>query len=312
SYRNWVRSGGFHRYRVPLKVWPIDLPLPSENTVLRYDSNEKELSCRGALPADIVEKLTVMTVDLEFHQALKTLFEQSHLRPISDWEAYNEQTGLVPETVSDLMVRMEVSAASPQSQIRLRLNDGWYDFQCRFDFSKRIAELSLHGQKKILRVGDLPDLPFEEMIEIEMSVMDRQVLVALNGEVLFEPYAYRAEKEVRDTVVEPIHILCQDGPVSISRLQVFRDIAYRKSSDDLDISESSPQYPIRPEEYFVLGDNSIVSIDSRYWPKGSVKPSLIIGRPIVLHLPSRKQTIEIGSLKSQIRVPDFERVRMLR
>ncbi len=312
TYRSWVRSGGGHRYRVPLEVWPIDLPLPSENAVLRYDSTENELSCRGALPADIVEKLRVLTVDTQFHDALLKLFEQSHLRPVTDWEAYNGQTGLIPMTVSDLMVRAEVSAASPQSQIRLRLNDGWYDFQCRFDFTKRIAELSLHGQKKILRVGELPDLPFEETIEIEMSVMDRQVLVAMNGEVLFEPYAYRAEKETRDEVVDPVHIHCQDGPVIISRLQLFRDIAYRKSADDLEISEASPKYAIGPDELFVLGDNSIVSIDSRYWRKGSVKPTLLIGRPLLLHLPSRKQTIEIGSLKTQIRVPDFERVRMLR
>ena len=312
TYKNWVRRGGGHRYRVPLKDWPIDLPLPSENAVLRFDSTEKELSCRGALPADIVEKLRVLTVDTTFHDALIQLFEQSHLRPITDWEAYNEQSGLIPMTVSDVMVRMEVSAASPQSQIQLRLNDGWYDFQCRFDFTKRIAELSLHGQKKILRVGDLPELPFEEMIEIEMSVMDRQVLVAVNGEVLFEPYAYRAEKETRDEVVDPVHVQCQDGPVSIARMQVFRDIAYRKSADDLEISEASTKYKIGPDEYFVLGDNSIVSIDSRYWPRGSVKPSLIIGRPLVLHLPSRKQIIEIGSLKTQIRVPDFDRVRMLR
>ncbi|MEZ5950240.1 MAG: S26 family signal peptidase [Planctomycetaceae bacterium] len=47
-------------------------------------------------------------------------------------------------------------------------------------------------------------------------------------------------------------------------------------------------YRLGPDEYFVLGDNSAVSVDSRHWPEGSVTRSLLIGRPVLLHLPSRR------------------------
>jgi signal peptidase I len=43
-----------------------------------------------------------------------------------------------------------------------------------------------------------------------------------------------------------------------------------------------------PDQYFVLGDNSPNSHDSRFWPDGGVVPAKnVLGKPFVVHMPGR-------------------------
>ncbi len=43
-----------------------------------------------------------------------------------------------------------------------------------------------------------------------------------------------------------------------------------------------------PDEYFVLGDNSPVSNDSRFWGEGPVvRGSMFVGKPFLVHLPGQ-------------------------
>jgi hypothetical protein len=62
----------------------------------------------------------------------------------------------------------------------------------------------------------------------------------------------------------------------------------------------------------VLGDNSPVSNDGRSWPQGAIKRSQLIGKPFVVHLPSRPGRISFGGFTRYIRVPDFSRIRYIR
>ena len=62
----------------------------------------------------------------------------------------------------------------------------------------------------------------------------------------------------------------------------------------------------------MLGDNSPVSLDSRAWEHPAVPRDLLIGRPFVVHLPSRPQPVRWGQREVVVRVPDFSRVRYIR
>ncbi len=66
------------------------------------------------------------------------------------------------------------------------------------------------------------------------------------------------------------------------------------------------------DEFFVLGDNSPVSNDGRSWAQGAIKRSQLIGKPFIVHLPSRPGRISFGGFTRYIRVPDFSRIRYIR
>ena len=58
--------------------------------------------------------------------------------------------------------------------------------------------------------------------------------------------------------------------------------------------------------------NSPVSLDSRSWPNGMVSSGMFLGKPLVVHLPSRPGKIRIGNYVSYIRIPDFSRIHYIR
>jgi len=60
-------------------------------------------------------------------------------------------------------------------------------------------------------------------------------------------------------------------------------------------------------EYFMLGDNSSNSEDSRYWSIPGVPERNILGRPLLLHQPSRWTTIGGWDVQSI----DWKRVRWI-
>jgi signal peptidase I len=62
-------------------------------------------------------------------------------------------------------------------------------------------------------------------------------------------------------------------------------------------------------QYFVLGDNSPISKDSRCWPDGpAVEAGLLVGRPFLVHFPA--QQVRWGDWRFQ--VPDPSRIRYIR
>ena len=64
-----------------------------------------------------------------------------------------------------------------------------------------------------------------------------------------------------------------------SREQVFRDVYY---TDVPRPGTGLPpdKYELGPDEYFVLGDNSPISDDSRHWPHPGLPAAAIVGKPL--------------------------------
>ena len=107
----------------------------------------------------------------------------------------------------------------------------------------------------------------------------------------------------------PIRIGGAHGPIGLSRIIIFRDVYYTAGRAKNGIS--SP-YQLGPDEYFMLGDNSPVSSDSRSWAKGAVQQQLLVGKPFVVHLPSRPGKLGLGHRWRYIRLPDWSRIRFVK
>lgn len=87
--------------------------------------------------------------------------------------------------------------------------------------------------------------------------------------------------EIRNGVIT---IISNDLPEGLVLDEPYVDDKNRKS-DNLTIV-------LNPDEYFVLGDNRIGSLDSRSW--GPVNEKLIVGKPIVRLLPVNKAGLNPG------------------
>jgi hypothetical protein len=117
---------------------------------------------------------------------------------------------------------------------------------------------------------ELQDRP----VELVLSTFDQQVLLAIDGQTVLK-FEYQRPSGPLHPTSRPLAIGASGLRVSISRLQVYRDVYY-----------TPPPHPgkmlsrqLGADEYFILGDNSAVSVDSRSWMGGETVPNrLLVGR----------------------------------
>jgi signal peptidase I len=177
-------------------------------------------------------------------------------------------------------------------------------------------------------------------LEFEFSVFDRQVTVAVNGRVLVQEPLPESVETIDPMVPVAAYrpptiavaghsgegIPAMQGPdgsaaggaasigvfngtARVNSLRLFRDVHYTAEAGQ---HATSRPLSLGDDEFFMLGDNSPVSLDSRGWLDPVVPRRLLIGRPLVVHLPSRPGRLRIGDRVSHIRVPDFSRMRYIR
>ena len=109
-------------------------------------------------------------------------------------------------------------------------------------------------------------------VTIEVSTFDRQVLVAIDGQNLLT-YSIDADGG-------PMTIGSNRLRVEILDLAVWRD-AYYIWPMTWNQPGTRPWWRLGPDEYFVLGDNSPISDDSRTWPGGhGLQRKLLLGKPL--------------------------------
>jgi signal peptidase I len=157
-------------------------------------------------------------------------------------------------------------------------------------------------------------------VTLEASVFDRRLLVAIDGQLLCDPVDYD-DPRVGPTAVDgptaidrPIALGVRGGTMVVNEFRIHRDIHYTSSL------ANTPRQPhamlsavqLGADEYFVLGDNSPVSNDSRFWSTGPVVArSLFLGKPFLVHLPGQLVPLQVFG-RSVCWVPDPRRIRYIR
>jgi hypothetical protein len=100
------------------------------------------------------------------------------------------------------------------------------------------------------------------------------------------------------------------GEVVIEQLRMFRDVFYTPPRGRSGESRQA-EYEVAADSYFVQGDNSPVSSDSRVWLDSCVPHSLLVGKPFLVHLPSHPAILRFAGFQCPIRVPDWPRIRRI-
>lgn len=305
-YRHWVRSGGVHKTEVPLQRLPDGVHLPGgASTSIRFDVEAGRLWCIGALSATARDRLLALSDEPRFAAAVERLYRDSHVAPVTDVYGYNRSSGgLPPVPVRDLMLSAELTLRG-SGRLVVQMTDGGKLFECVIDVGGKKAELREDGSQVPVRTAELPAKIAGRSVLFEMSLFDRQVLVALDGESLFPAWPIGGNAEVHEPARNPVRIGAEDLSVQIASLKLFRDVHYTRKA-------GARQYRLGSDEYFMLGDNSPVSFDSRSWPPGAVRSRLLLGKAFIVHLPSRPGKLEIGGWNAYIRIPDLSRIRYIR
>lgn len=234
---------------------------------------------------------------------------------ITDQLGYNTQFRRVEEVsvVTDLLLRCDLSVAGTGT-LSVRMTDGLDDFELRLRPAAGSAELFCDGQS--VRKSSLDFAPFVSPQQLEMSMVDKQIHVAVAGELVFEPYPFQSTINPRAPVVtRPVAIGAAGVTAELRHVDLSRDIYYTDPRKAYGNGPATPHtwgvgepFVLHENEYFVLGDNSAFSDDSRLWAASPVvHRRMLIGKPLVVHLPYRVSDTIPG-----FQVPDFGRIRYIR
>lgn len=310
SYQNWIREGGSHQTSVTLVDWPAALP-PSAlfETKLRYQSETRTLIAQGALSPELRDRLARQAGSAPFRQSLDELFEKSHVAPIRDFYGYNHPLDRQEDNeVRDLMISATVTLRGEPGIFALSLTDGVLEIRCEFDTGNQEIRLVDEQSGEVVRTASLPQ-GFAEGINVDFSLWDRQALVAINGKLPFPPHADPRLDQVGTTPGRPARLGARNLRAQVKDLRLYRDVYYSATVGELGVVRP---LTLGPDEFFVLGDNSPVSRDSRCWTDGLVlHRDLLLGKPLVVHLPSRRQRLTVGPWQTEIRIPEPSRIRYI-
>jgi len=181
---------------------------------------------------------------------------------INDYLAYNQHLATRRHYVTDLMLRCRVSISG----------EGWMACRIRHGKGVVVAKISPAAGRIALWTSTGPVEPEAKLtppltgglreVLVEMAVYDHQAVVALNGTTVIAARLDASAVRVKPAS-QPISISAHAATVGVEGTQILRDVYY------LDPSGANPSWSLPrrlgPEEYFLLGDNPAVSIDSRHY-----------------------------------------------
>jgi signal peptidase I len=238
--------------------------------------------------------------------------------PIRDFYAYNGGDLPADNEVSDLGIEARITVDRSVEVLSTALRSGADQFVVRIPVSQRgDVELEHNGLRVPLSGGRNPlqdGGPWPRTVTVEASAFDRRVTVAVDGVLPFEPYDYERPRPGPSLGEIPIALGVDGGELTVHELRVYRDVHYTSTLAGMPLQGHSVQSAVElgPDEYFVLGDNSPVSNDSRFWTAGPVVPgSMLLGKPFLVHLPGEVVALRVFG-RSVCWVPDPRRIRYIR
>jgi signal peptidase I len=238
--------------------------------------------------------------------------------PISDFYAYNGSEPRDGNEIKDLGMEARIRVTRDVESLLLSIRSGADQFLVRIPVSAT-GSISVSRNLRSIGLANCYN-PFKDdglwpkSVQIECAAIDRRLQVAIDGRLLFDPYDYDASRSGSAADESPIALGVRGGSLEVSDLRIYRDIYYTGSLANTPRSPHGMRKPVSlgPDDYFVLGDNSPVSNDSRFWSDGPiVRGSMFVGKPFLVHLPGQLVPLEVFG-RSVCWVPDPRRIRYIR
>jgi signal peptidase I len=250
--------------------------------------------------------------------------DEGKVLPLRDEYAYNGGTHRGVEGVHDFMLECDVEVLKGSGNVGLAITDGHDALLAQIPAGAEGNVRLSHGPAGVFPPDDSRvrwrqseesshDLGFSltpthptrlkpgRTYHIEMAFVDRRLTLAVDGEPVLDAVDL-PPAEKRDEVSRPIALGARGINVVFRNVRLYRDIHYTQAGKQ---GVRGRVVRLGPDQYFVMGDNSPNSEDSRYWPnQGAVPEANLVGKPFLLHWPSR--------VIRQVQLPDWSRLRWLR
>jgi signal peptidase I len=271
---------------------------------------------------------------------------------IKDFTAYNTNrvrsaVNTEPEAdslgfywVGDLALRCTAEVESPQGQLVFELCKGGRRFHCRIDVATGQATLSISGHDmEQFQPTATTNVRGPGRHEVMLSNCDNELRLWIDGRVVeFDrPTTY---DDLKNSIPEksdrmPVGVASVGAKATLSHLAIFRDIYYiadlpygdrhRYGSDDSRLfgagsdgamarnpAERAFQFRLKADQFFVLGDNSPRSKDSRLWePDKWVPRELLIGKALFIYWPHSWDKVPYVNVPFPF-FPNFARMGLVR
>ncbi|QDT15712.1 signal peptidase I [Alienimonas californiensis] len=323
TYRHVLAAGGTHETAVTIDPPPRRFTWDEPRLPVAYDFDPitNTLSCRGVLSGADACRLRRLSRDPRWRDAVQELADRSQFAPITDDYGYNH----APDPRFEARVRDFAASLSADlsrdadAALALQLTDGHRTFLLVADRADRerrpTGTLSLfeldavgHPIGAALRSVALPAAVAAGPVSFEFSLFDRQAVAAVDGVQPFAPVLFERPEDAPPPGASPA-LVGGRGAVAVTELMLYRDVHYTRGRAVHGVEED---YRLGEGELFVLGDNSPVSLDSRGWSDGAVPERLLVGKPFIVHLPSKPGTLSWGDSSTTVRIPDPARIRYVR
>ncbi len=213
---------------------------------------------------------------------------------------------------SDLMTRFYVTPGGSAGRVGITLSKYGVDYKAWWDLTNHkmvIARID-NGQEIVLKEtsawgrghrGGLADIPRWSPMLMKFAVVDHQLLFEFDGTEL-QVELGRSPTALRRSDAKPRVDIFGAGALTLSHIALFRDTYYTSTEPGPDTplraSEKSGPFRLGRGEYFMCGDNSPLSRDSRFWkrpqyttkgteaPRAGIVPrSYLVGKAIFVYWP---------------------------
>ncbi len=201
---------------------------------------------------------------------------------------------------SDLMVRFYIRPDSQFWSVGVALSKYETNYRALIDSSgKMTIESIVAGEPRLLTFRNVSVAENSTDTCVEFSNIDHELVLKYGEEKLtYDLGRLPDDAGPRETEIQSQVSVLGSGKLSISHVAVFRDIHYTEIIRGVSSASEGQAVTLNKGEYFVAGDNSPESYDSRYWTrpgignnqktyrKGIVPHEYLIGKAMFVYWPS--------------------------
>ena len=208
-----------------------------------------------------------------------TLYFDKNAKPneyaFTDWIAYDADQPTQMNVVHDLKLAFDYERQSGSGPLRVMLSDGERRFAAvvKADQASLVEETSAGdqpiGAPARIKAGSDP-------VHVELTTVDYQVTLRIDGKPIAQTTPEQFHPDI-DRLLEDFHsnrhhafpsaeITAGAQSCTLSHIGLWRDVYYLNHTGYTHLT-ATPDNPtdLGADEYFVMGDNSLVSKDARYW-----------------------------------------------